>query len=154
MDGEPMVDASWSWGLLFIGLTMAIHATGVVVMALVLLPIRHTLQRREFGHWCVVPAVLGVLSAVGLMLGTLHGLEAASWAMAYVWLGAFQSHTDAMLYSLGAMTTAGVPGLALPGQWRMMGALESTCGMLLFGISTAYIFGLMQVYWPMLPGHR
>jgi hypothetical protein len=32
----------------------------------------------------------------------------------------------------------------------MMGALEAADGMLLFGISTAYIFALMQMYWPML----
>ena len=35
-------------------------------------------------------------------------------------------------------------------RWRMMGALEAANGMLLFGISTAYIFAVMQVYWPML----
>ena len=32
----------------------------------------------------------------------------------------------------------------------MMGALEAVDGVLLFGISTAYIFALMQTYWPML----
>jgi hypothetical protein len=32
----------------------------------------------------------------------------------------------------------------------MMGALEAVDGMLLFGISTAYIFAVMQLYWPML----
>ncbi len=31
-----------------------------------------------------------------------------------------------------------------------MGALEAADGMLLFGISTAYIFTVMQAYWPML----
>ena len=36
--------------------------------------------------------------------------------------------------------------------WRMMGALEAAAGMLLFGISTAYIFAAMQAYWPMLSG--
>ena len=34
--------------------------------------------------------------------------------------------------------------------WQMMGALEAANGMLLFGISTAYIFAVMQVYWSML----
>jgi len=34
--------------------------------------------------------------------------------------------------------------------WQMMGALEAAGGMLLFGISTAYIFAVMQLYWPML----
>ena len=31
-----------------------------------------------------------------------------------------------------------------------MGTLEAADGMLLFGISTAYIYSTMQVYWPML----
>ena len=31
-----------------------------------------------------------------------------------------------------------------------MGAIEAFDGMLLFGISTAYIFALMLAYWPML----
>jgi hypothetical protein len=34
-----------------------------------------------------------------------------------------------------------------------MGALEAVNGMLLFGVSTAYIFAVMQVYWPMLAAH-
>jgi len=39
-------------------------------------------------------------------------------------------------------------------RWRMMGALEATDGMLLFGISTAYIFAMMQVYWALMTRHR
>jgi uncharacterized membrane protein len=32
----------------------------------------------------------------------------------------------------------------------LLGALEAADGMLLFGISTAYMFAVLQVYWPML----
>ena len=101
------------------------------------------------------PVVIGVLALVGLLLVVLHGVEAAIWAAAYLWLGALGSPTDAVLYSVGAMTTAG-SALTLAGHWRMVGALESAGGMLLFGISTAYMFAVMQVYWPMLypPGHK
>ena len=36
-----------------------------------------------------------------------------------------------------------------------MGALEAMDGMLLFGISTAYIFAVMQIYWSlMIGGHQ
>ena len=31
--------------------------------------------------------------------------------------------------------------------WQMMGALEAADGMLLFGISTAFIFTVMQFYY-------
>jgi len=31
-----------------------------------------------------------------------------------------------------------------------MGALEAVNGMLLFGVSTAFVFAVMQAYWSML----
>ena len=31
-----------------------------------------------------------------------------------------------------------------------MGALEAVNGMLLFGVSTAYVFAVMQMYWSIL----
>ena len=34
--------------------------------------------------------------------------------------------------------------------WRTLGALEAADGMLLFGISTAYIFTVMQAYWGLM----
>jgi hypothetical protein len=37
-------------------------------------------------------------------------------------------------------------GLMLERGWRMMGALEAADGMLVFGISTAFIFSVMQLY--------
>jgi len=55
-----------------------------------------------------------------------------------------------MLYSVDSMTTRGASGLTLQRHWQIMGALEAADGVLLFGISTAYMFALMQAYWPML----
>jgi hypothetical protein len=40
--------------------------------------------------------------------------------------------------------------LVLPPHWQMMGALETANGMILFGISTAFLFAIMQAYWPLL----
>ena len=42
------------------------------------------------------------------------------------------------------MTTRGASGLMLQQHWQTMGALEAADGMLLLGISTAYIFAMMQ----------
>ena len=100
----------------------------------------------------MIPLIIGIIAAVGLLLAVLHGIEAAIWAAAYVWLGALDSPNDAILYSVDSMTTRGASGLTLQQHWRMMGALELANGMLLFGISTAYIFAVMQIYWPMLSG--
>jgi hypothetical protein len=141
---------NWAWGLSLIALTIAIHAMGVVMLAVVGLGFRARLETRKLGLRQVIPMVIGSVGALGLLLAVLHGIEAAIWAAAYVWLGALNSHKDAILYSLDSMTTRGASGLMLEPHWQMMGALEAADGMLLFGISTAYIFAVMQVYWPIL----
>jgi ion channel len=142
--------ASWMWGISLIVVTITIHAIGVVSMALGMIRIRLRLEVRHLGLRYVMPTVIGVVAVIGLLLTVLHGIEAAIWAAAYLWLGTFQSSFDAMLFSLGSMTTIGAPGLVLQRHWQMMGVLEAASGALLFGISTAYIFGVMQVYWPLL----
>ncbi|MGB8174186.1 MAG: hypothetical protein WCF29_04120 [Pseudolabrys sp.] len=70
-----------------------------------------------------------------------------------MWLGALGSFTDALFFSLDSMSTRGASALTLQRPWQMMGALEAVDGMLLFGVSTAYLFSVMQVYWSMLTEH-
>jgi hypothetical protein len=54
---------------------------------------------------------------------------------------------DAMLYSLGSMSTRGASGVDVKPEWRIMGAIESLDGMLLFGLSTAFLFSFMKFLW-------
>jgi hypothetical protein len=105
---------------LLIVLTIAIHAMGVVMMALVGVRIRVGLETRSLGLRLAVPIVIGVVGALGLLLAVLHGIEAAIWATAYLWLGALDSLTDAMLYSVDSMTTRGASGLMLQRHWQLM----------------------------------
>ena len=63
--------------------TIAIHAAGVVMMALVGLKIRVRLETRRLGLRRVIPIVIGVVGAVGLLLAVLHRIEAAIRAAAY-----------------------------------------------------------------------
>jgi len=145
------VESSWAWGLSLIALTMGVHATGIVIMAIATLNIRSRVEARSslrFHHLLAV--LIGVIAVVGLLLAVLHGIEAGMWAVAFWWLGALNSLAAAILYSVDALSTRGASGLMLDRHWQMMGALEATDGMLLFGISTAFIFTAIQAYWPML----
>jgi hypothetical protein len=144
---------SWTWGLSLIVLTIAVHVMGVVLIALAGIKVRARMAARSLGLWHAIPIVVGVIGVVGLLLATLHGLEAAIWAVAYLWLGALDTPLQAMLFSVDSMATRGASGLVLHQHWQMMGALEAVDGMLLFGISTAYIFTTMQLYWPILSEH-
>ena len=130
---------------------MAIHGTGVLWIALVDASIRARIERQNRLRWHhVLEFVVGLIGVVGLFLAALHGIEAALWAAAYWSLGALNSPADAILYSIDSISTRGASGLMLEHPWRLTGALEAVDGMLLFGISTAYIFTVMQTYWPLL----
>src|ERR1700760_2751816 len=84
---------------------------------------------------------------MGLLLAVLHGIEAAVWAAAYLWLWALHLPAAAILYFVDSMATRGASELMLQPHWQMMGALEAADGMLLFGVSTAFIFTVMQFYY-------
>lgn len=146
---------NWAWGLSLIASTITIHAAGVALMAFATLGIRVRLEsENRLGSRQVFAITIGLIGSVGLLLAALHGIEAALWAAAYWWLGALNSVADALLYSVDSFSTRGASGLVLERHWLMMGALEATDGMLLFGISTAYIFTVMQDYWPLLTRRR
>ena len=139
---------SWTLGLSLIVLTIAIHTTGVVMMAFGLeTRIRVRVDKHKDDPRRAIPIVISHIGAVALILAALHGLESTLWASAYRWLGALGSFTDASVYSLATMTTFEIPGLVLPPRWRMISALEAVNGVLLFGISTAFIFAVIHAYW-------
>src|SRR5215475_7984916 len=147
---EMLDHPGWFWGLSLIVLTVAIHATAVVMMAFAGMRIRVRLETCDLNLWNLIAGLICVIGVIGLLLAVLHGIECGIWAAAYLWLGALDSPTDALLYSVDAMSTRGASGLTLQRPWQMMGALEAVNGMLLFGISTAYVFAVMKVYWSML----
>jgi hypothetical protein len=140
---------NWTWGLSLTALTIIVHATGIAFLAISARRIRERMQN-EGARWRSLAIAIGLVGTVGLLLAALHGIEAGIWAMAYWWLGALPSPQEAMLYSVDSITTRGASGLILERGWRLMGALEAADGMLLFGISTATIFGLMQLYAPLI----
>jgi hypothetical protein len=129
---------------------MAIHAAAIVMMAFVGVRIRARLETRSLKQWDLIAIQICVIGVIGLLLAVLHGIECGIWAAAYLWLGALDSPTDALLYSVDSMTTRGESGPTLQRPWQMMGALEAVDGMLLFGVSTAYVFAVMLAYWSML----
>jgi hypothetical protein len=138
---------NWVYGLSLVALTLAIHAAGVTFMVWVSHSLRLRLEGRSLRVPHVFTIVVGAITAMGLLLAALHAIEATIWAAAYLWLGALGSPEAAIFYSVDAMATRGASGLTLQPHWQMMGALEAANGMLLFGISTAFIFTVMLFYY-------
>jgi hypothetical protein len=140
-------DASWTWGIALIACTVALHVSCVVLAALGLRNLRaQTGRRRPFFH--TTAGAIIVIVAVAWLLAVAHAFECSIWAIAYLHLGAVANPADAMLYSIDSLTTRGTTGLVLQHSWLMMGAIESIDGLLLFGISTAFLFHVMRAWLP------
>jgi hypothetical protein len=82
---------------------------------------------------------------VVLALTALIAFAAGVWAIAYVAVGALPDLHDAMLYSLNALTSYGHTSLMLERPWQMMGAIEALNGMMLLGITTAYLLRVLRI---------
>ena len=137
--------ADWAWGLPLILLTVVIHVFGLgLINERVVRTLSRSLDRRR-----LVPLFALVMGVAILLVTALHAIEGASWAAAYRFLGAVPDAKSAMLYSLNAMTTYGHESASLAPQWQMMGALEALNGMLLFGLTTAFLFAMIQEVWPL-----
>jgi hypothetical protein len=136
---------NWAWSLPLIVVNVVIHVIGLALInESVVRVLSGAMERRRFMvKFAVVIGVAALLATV------LHGIEAATWATAYRLLGALPTIKSAMLYSLSAMTSYGHANLFLEEQWQLMGALEALNGMLLFGLTTAFLFAMIQKVWPL-----
>jgi hypothetical protein len=73
-----------------------------------------------------------------------HLIEIALWAMLLVICGEFQEFGNAYYHSAVNYTTLGYGDLLLTPSWRLLGPLEATNGALMFGVSTAMVFAVIQ----------
>ena len=72
----------------------------------------------------------------------LHGLQILLWAGFYRWK-CFPSWESALYFSGGSYSTVGTGDLLLPRTWRILGVVESGTGVLMGGLSVAFIFAVI-----------
>ena len=142
--------ADWAWSLPLIVLSVVIHVVGLGLMnESVVRILVGGMQNRNF-----ILKFAAVMGITVLLVTALHGIEAAVWAISYWLIGALPDPKLAMLYSLSAMTSYGHASLFLKPQWQLMGALEALNGMLLIGLTTAFLFAMIQKVWPLRSSGR
>jgi hypothetical protein len=133
---------NWVWGLPLIASTVLVHCAGLVLIQkyiVLRLPIRDHQSIIAFASVAIVSVIL---------LTVLLGVEAGAWAAAYLAVGARPDFSSAMLYSLNAMTSYGHANVYLAQHWQLMGALEALNGVMLFGLTTAFLVSVLQSNWP------
>jgi hypothetical protein len=140
----PAWGMNWAWGLPLILLTVVLHAyclSRIVEDVCGRLDGEHSLKNLS-------STPIFIVGGTALFATVLHGIEGALWAIAYRLLGASPDNKSAILYSLEAMTSYGHEDLYLASHWRMLGALEALSGWILFGLTTAFLFAVIQRAWP------
>jgi len=73
-----------------------------------------------------------------------HLAEIGLWAVLLVLCGEFQELGTAYYHSAVNYTTLGYGDLLLTPAWRMLGPMEATNGALMFGLSAAMVFAVVQ----------
>jgi len=119
--------------------TILVHA---LILRTIVAAVRRDLQRGQVGvrFW----ADLAFVTSATLLAFAGHLVEMGVWAMAFYLCGELPDFAAAFYHSAGNYTTLGDSSVVISAQWRLLGPLEAADGMLMFGISTAMIFALIQ----------
>jgi len=118
--------------------TIVIH--GFVVHTIVM-ALRRNLQRGVLGMRIWVNMTFIMSATLLALVG--HLVEIALWAFVLDISGAVADLSAAIYSSAGSYTTAG-SDVVLPLRWKLLGPFEAVSGMLMFGVSTAFIFAVIQ----------
>ena len=87
--------------------------------------------------------VHGALAVLVLLLGII--LQVTLWALFYHYhMGELGDFANSLYFSMVSFTTLGANELTLSQAHRMIGALESAVGMLMFGWSTALLVKVVR----------
>jgi len=115
-----------------------IHVGTIVVFAQFLLrrfsPVDKLNLKRQATVLVLVFAVVILLSLI----------ETAIWGVFYYLRGLFTNFETALYFSLGTYSTIGYGDVVLPQRWRLLGGIEGISGVLLCGLSGAFIFAVMN----------
>jgi Ion channel len=119
----------------------------VCTIIIYLVPVRATVNviRREkgLGHVGRPWTDLGIFARVVFYASLAHLVEIALWAVLFIICGEFTDFGASFYHSAVNYTSLGYGDLIMTPSWRLLGPLETANGTLLFGVSTAMIFGVM-----------
>jgi hypothetical protein len=87
---------------------------------------------------------MSVVLRIMLYAFIAHLNEMALWGALFVICGEFSDFTTAYYHSAVNYTSLGYGDIIMSSRWKLLGPLETADGMLLFGVSTAMIFAVIQ----------
>ncbi len=123
-----------------IGLTVGIHVGGIIAII-------GWLRRRSANKNVSAPyrPIAAARVIIGLVIGVffLHTIEIWCWAFLYSLLKQFDSFERALYFSTVTFTTLGYGDITLDASWQLLSGFEAANGVILFGVSTAFVFAAL-----------
>ena len=92
-----------------------------------------------------------LVAAIFVILGS-HTIQVWIWSSAFVLVGAIDDWNSSVYFSLVTYTTLGYGDVVVGPPMRIFAALALVNGLFGFGISTAFLVGLMHRLFS-IPGH-
>lgn len=125
--------------LSIVALCVVIHTAGLVLFAEFLIDRFPKVERVTTMMRQVVALIL-----VFAVVMSLHLVEASLWATFYYVRGLFENFETALYFSLITYGTMGFGDVVLPQRWRLLSGIEGISGVLLCGLSGAFIFAVIN----------
>jgi hypothetical protein len=119
--------------------SILIHGLVVVV---IVNQVRRDLERGRVGARFF--ANLNLVASVTVLALVGHLIEMALWALVFMLCGEFRDFAAAFYHSAVNYSTLGYGDVVMSARWKLLGPLEASDGMLMFGVSTALIFAVVQ----------
>lgn len=119
--------------------TIAIHAFAIGATVNFF---RYERKRGRTGIGAVVD--FAIVSLTIAFAFVAHLIEIALWAFLFVLCGEFKDFASAYYFSAVNYSTLGYGDVVMSAAWKLLGPLEAADGALMFGVSTAMIFSVIQ----------
>jgi hypothetical protein len=126
-------------GAVLVALTLGIHS--LAVMATVQLFRREKLAGRAGSSTLMDVSIVFRVNGFAFIA---HVVEIGLWALLFMMCGEFRYFGTALYHSAVNYSTLGYGDIVMSPEWRMLGPIEAANGALLFGVSTAMIFAVIQ----------
>ena len=125
-------------GFILVSICVVIHIVGLIRLADWV--IHHPLAVKQFD----IRRYSLLLISVFAFITILHLVETFVWATFYKLWGHFSDFETSLYFSLGSYTTIGYGDVVLPAKWRLLGGIEGINGVLLCGLSAAFLFTIVH----------
>ncbi|HLY05180.1 MAG TPA: ion channel [Rhizomicrobium sp.] len=119
--------------------TILVHATALIAAAWLL--------RRRMQSGLTTTSFSGdiwLTAGIALLALASHFVEIALWAVLLVLCGEFTDFPASLYESAMNYTSLGYGDVVMSPSWKLLGPIEAATGLLMFGVSTAWIFAVMQ----------